>query len=319
MIELNGIRKIYQLGDEEVHALDGVDLTIHDHEFVAIIGASGSGKSTLMNIIGCLDTADEGSYFIDGTDVTNMSEHDQAILRNRKIGFIFQQFNLLPKLTAYENVELPLIYQGTPGAERRKRVTAALEKVGLAERMHHRPNQLSGGQQQRVAVARALVTKPSLILADEPTGNLDSRSTRDIMALLGELHEMGNTLVLITHDNQIAAASPRRVQLFDGKVIADTADPSVAAAHAEELRQVSTYLSEGQEHVPRPGSGTCAVQTADTQTARTGVMGSTGREDRLSGGTGIVHQTMHAEAMDRAGSAANTPVQGESQRGGGNL
>ncbi len=241
MIEMRGIKKIYEVGDEEVHALDGVDLTIRDREFVAIIGASGSGKSTLMNIMGCLDTADEGTYFIDGEDVTDMSEHDQAILRNRKIGFIFQQFNLLMKLTAYENVELPLIYQGVSAGERRSRTEAALGRVGLKERMHHRPNQLSGGQQQRVAVARALVTNPSLILADEPTGNLDSRSSADIMKLLKELHKSGNTLVLITHDNQIAAQAPRRVQIFDGRIVADTGNPSIAQAHRQELEKISTY------------------------------------------------------------------------------
>ncbi len=224
MIELKGIRKIYQMGDEEVHALDGVSLTIRDREFVAIIGASGSGKSTLMNIIGCLDTADEGSYTIDGQEVSDLSERQQSILRNRKIGFIFQQFNLLPKLTAFENVELPLIYQGVPGAERKERVLEALEKVSLANRVHHRPNQLSGGQQQRVAVARALVTRPTLILADEPTGNLDSHSTEDIMKLLKELHQQGNTLVLITHDNEIAAQAPRRVRLLDGRVVSDSSE-----------------------------------------------------------------------------------------------
>ena len=222
MIELRDIKKIYQLGDEEVHALDGVSLTIEDREFVAIIGASGSGKSTLMNIIGCLDTADEGSYCIDGQEVSNLTEKEQSIMRNRRIGFIFQQFNLLPKLTAYENVELPLIYQGVPAPERKVRVMEALEKVSLSHRVHHRPNQLSGGQQQRVAVARALVTRPTLILADEPTGNLDSHSTKDIMDLLHELHAQGNTLVLITHDNEIAAQAPRRVRLMDGRVISDS-------------------------------------------------------------------------------------------------
>ena len=222
MIELRDIKKIYQLGDEEVHALDGVSLTIEDREFVAIIGASGSGKSTLMNIIGCLDTADEGSYCIDGQEVSNLTEKEQSIMRNRRIGFIFQQFNLLPKLTAYENVELPLIYQGVPASERKVRVMEALEKVSLSHRVHHRPNQLSGGQQQRVAVARALVTRPTLILADEPTGNLDSHSTKDIMDLLHELHAQGNTLVLITHDNEIAAQAPRRVRLMDGRVISDS-------------------------------------------------------------------------------------------------
>lgn len=222
MIELHNIRKIYQLGEEEVRALDGVSLTIQEHEYVAVIGASGSGKSTLMNIIGCLDTADEGTYSIDGQEVSNLSERQQSILRNRRIGFIFQQFNLLPKLTAYENVELPLIYQGVPSSERKKRVMEALERVSLSNRVHHRPNQLSGGQQQRVAVARALVTRPTLILADEPTGNLDSHSTKDIMDLLHELHEQGNTLILITHDNEIAAQAPRRVRLLDGRVVSDS-------------------------------------------------------------------------------------------------
>ena len=222
MIRLTDIRKTYELGDEPVHALDGVSLTIRDREFVAIIGASGSGKSTLMNIIGCLDTADEGTYVIDGTDVSDLSEHDQSVMRNRKIGFIFQQFNLLPKLTAFENVELPLIYAGIRSSERKKRVTQALRRVGLENRAGHRPNQLSGGQQQRVAVARALVTRPSLILADEPTGNLDSKSTAEIMRLLCSLHAAGNTLVLITHDREIAAMAPRRIQLCDGKIISDS-------------------------------------------------------------------------------------------------
>lgn len=222
MIELEDIYKTYILGGEEVHALDGVTLTINDHEFVAIIGASGSGKSTLMNIVGCLDNADGGHYYIDGQNIMDLSEREIGIMRNRKIGFIFQQFNLIPKLDAYENVELPLIYQGIGAKERKERVKEALDKVGLSGRMHHRPNQLSGGQQQRVAVARALVTRPTLILADEPTGNLDSKSSGDIMELIRELHEQGNTIILITHDNQIAANAPRQVQLMDGKIIRDT-------------------------------------------------------------------------------------------------
>lgn len=222
MIELEDIRKTYVLGGEEVHALDGVTLTIEDHEFTAIIGASGSGKSTLMNIVGCLDNADSGNYYIDGQNIMDMTEWEIGVMRNRKIGFIFQQFNLIPKLDAYENVELPLIYQGVAVKERRERVQEALSKVGLAGRMHHRPNQLSGGQQQRVAVARALVTRPTLILADEPTGNLDSKSSSDIMNLIRELHEQGNTIILITHDDQIAANAPRRIQLMDGRIIGDT-------------------------------------------------------------------------------------------------
>ena len=224
MIELENIKKIYSLGEEEVRALDGLSLNVMEHEFVAIVGASGSGKSTLMNIIGCLDTPDEGKYYIDGQDVTSLSERELATMRNRKIGFIFQQFNLLPKLTAYENVELPLIYQGVTAKERRERVETALERVGLIKRVHHRPNQLSGGQQQRVAVARALATRPSLILADEPTGNLDSRSSRDIMNLIHELHEKGNTIILITHDEGIARQAERQVRIMDGKIVSDTRD-----------------------------------------------------------------------------------------------
>ncbi len=222
MITLNNIRKTYLVGNEEVHALDGVSLNIREQEFVAVIGSSGSGKSTLMNIIGCLDVADEGEYFIDGQNINDLTERQLGKMRNQKIGFIFQQFNLIAKLDAYENVELPLIYQGVGARERKERVLQALEKVGLSDRMHHRPNQLSGGQQQRVAVARALVTSPSLILADEPTGNLDSKSSSDIMRLIHELHEQGNTIILITHDNEIAAEAPRQVKLLDGKIVYDS-------------------------------------------------------------------------------------------------
>lgn len=223
MIRLHDIRKTYLVGDEEVHALDGINLTIHEGEFVAIIGASGSGKSTLMNIIGFLDSADSGRYILEGDNVTKLSEHQLGVIRNRKIGFIFQQFNLLYKLTAYENVELPLIYQGMPRDQRQTEVIRAIDKVGLSNRMHHRPNQLSGGQQQRVAVARALVTNPSLILADEPTGNLDSSSSRDIIQLLHELHQQGNTIILITHDQDIAKEADRQVRIFDGNIISDNA------------------------------------------------------------------------------------------------
>lgn len=222
MIDLKNIKKIYEIGDEEVRALDGVSLHIKEKEFVAIVGTSGSGKSTLMNIIGFLDTPDEGTYTLDGQNVTELTEHDLGVLRNKKIGFIFQQFNLIQKLDAYGNVELPLIYQGVSAGERKKRVIEALDKVGLGKRMHHKPTQLSGGQQQRVAVARALVTKPSLILADEPTGNLDSHSTHDIMNLLHELHGQGNTILLITHDKDIAGEALRQVQFVDGKIVNDT-------------------------------------------------------------------------------------------------
>ncbi len=218
MIELKQIVKRYMMGGEVINALDRVDLTIADHEFVAIIGPSGSGKSTLMNIVGCLDYPDEGEYLLDGEDVSEFSPRELAVIRNKKIGFIFQQFNLLGKLSAYENVELPLIYQGLPAAERKERVTEALERVGLAERMKHRPNQLSGGQQQRVAIARALSTRPSLILADEPTGNLDSKSGQDIMQILHELHRQGNAIMLITHDNAISLEAERRMAIRDGRI-----------------------------------------------------------------------------------------------------
>ena len=222
MIELKNIRKTYTLGGETVHAVDGLSLQIDEHEFIAIIGASGSGKSTLMNIIGCLDTADEGDYILRGQNITSYTENQMAALRNREIGFVFQQFNLLQKLTALENVELPLIYQGVGASERRELAAAVLAQVGLAAHMNHRPNQLSGGQQQRVAVARALVTHPALILADEPTGNLDSKSSREIIAMFRELNEKGNTILLITHDEHIAGQADRRVRIVDGKIVTDS-------------------------------------------------------------------------------------------------
>ena len=218
MIELERVSKRYQMGGETVTALDEVCFAIGAHEYVALIGPSGSGKSTLMNIIGCLDTADDGIYRLDGQDITRYTPRQLATIRNRKIGFIFQQFNLLQKLTAYENVELPLIYQGLGLGERRTRVNAAMERVGLADRMRHRPNQLSGGQQQRVAIARALVTDPSLILADEPTGNLDSKTSIEIMDTLRELHAAGNSILLITHDANVASEAPRRVRIADGRL-----------------------------------------------------------------------------------------------------
>ncbi len=227
MIELDRVCKRYLMGGETVTALDHVCLTIADHEYVAIIGPSGSGKSTLMNIIGCLDTADEGAYKLDGQDITRYTARQLATIRNKKVGFIFQQFNLLQKLTAYENVELPLIYQGIGATERKQRVEGAMARVGLSDRMRHRPNQLSGGQQQRVAIARALVTSPSLILADEPTGNLDSKTSVEIMAMLDELHRAGNSIVLITHDSNIAAQAPRRVRIHDGRLTEETDIPVV--------------------------------------------------------------------------------------------
>ncbi len=221
MIELRNVKKTYQMGEAEVHALDGVSLTIKDGEFVAVVGPSGSGKSTLMNIIGCLDLADEGEYWLNNQLIDDYTERQLGEIRNKEIGFIFQQFNLLSKLTAYENVELPLIYQGLPLSERKKRVTDSLAKVGLADRMSHRPTELSGGQQQRVAIARALSTHPTLILADEPTGNLDSHSGREIMNMLISLHREGRGILLITHDSDVAKMASRRLYIKDGKLERD--------------------------------------------------------------------------------------------------
>ena len=218
MIELHDVCKFYQVGDDRVRALDHASLHIYPKEFVSIIGPSGSGKSTLMNIIGCLDTADAGSYLLDGLPIEEYSEKELAKIRNQKIGFVFQSFNLIPKLTAEENVELPLIYQKVKRAERHRRVKEALEKVGLEHRAKHLPTELSGGQQQCVAIARALVTNPSLILADEPTGNLDSKTSQEIMDMFHELHRQGNTIVLITHDNDVAKQAARSIHILDGKV-----------------------------------------------------------------------------------------------------
>lgn len=222
MISVKNLKKTYFLGGEEVHALDDVSLSIKEHEFVAIIGQSGSGKSTFMNMLGCLDRPDSGEITLDGTDILKCKEKELSVIRNKKIGFIFQQFHLLPKLSALENVELPLIYHGMQTKKRREKAVKALKAVGLEKRMNHKPNQLSGGQQQRVAIARALVGEPSLILADEPTGNLDSRSGKEIMMLLHNLYEEGNTIVLITHDNNVAMEAPRQVQISDGKIIKDS-------------------------------------------------------------------------------------------------
>ena len=227
MIIMQGIRKEYRMGDNVVAALDGVDIHIKPHEFVSIIGPSGSGKSTLMNIIGCLDTADEGTYIFDGQEISDYSEDELATIRGKKIGFVFQQFNLLPKLTARENVELPLIYQGVSARRRHERSEEVLRRVGLLERMNHKPTELSGGQQQRVAIARALVGNPSLILADELTGNLDSKTGAEVMNLFHELHEAGNTIVLITHDAKIAAKTPRAIHIHDGRVLEPAAESEV--------------------------------------------------------------------------------------------
>ncbi|MBQ8654257.1 MAG: ABC transporter ATP-binding protein [Clostridia bacterium] len=218
MIEMKHVSKIYSIGGEEVRALDDASLTICEGEFVAIIGPSGSGKSTLMNIMGCLDVADSGEYLLDGQAIEKYSDDELAKIRNRKIGFVFQSFNLLTRMTAFENVALPLIYQGVGTAERKRRAMESLAKVGLEKRAKHRPAELSGGQQQRVAVARALAAQPSLILADEPTGNLDSRTGDEIMRLFCELNESGITIVLITHSEKVAAQAKRRIRIMDGRV-----------------------------------------------------------------------------------------------------
>ncbi len=218
MIELRDVSKMYLVGEEEVRALDHATMHIAQGEFVSIIGPSGSGKSTLMNIIGCLDIADAGLYLLDGIPIEDYSENELAHIRNEKIGFVFQNFNLIQKLTAEENIELPLIYQGVKREERKERVKAAIQKVGLEKRAKHLPTELSGGQQQRVAIARAIVTEPSLILADEPTGNLDSKTGEEIMAIFHELHSQGNTIVLITHDDEVAMQASRSVHIRDGKI-----------------------------------------------------------------------------------------------------
>jgi len=219
LIKIRNLTKIYKMGENEVRALDGINLDIEKGEFVSIVGQSGSGKTTLMNIIGCLDVKTSGEYFLNGIDTSKLSDNELADLRCNEIGFVFQNFNLLQKMTALENVELPMIYKGVPTRERRQRAEMLLKMVGLKERMHHRPNELSGGQQQRVAIARALANNPHLILADEPTGNLDSKSGSEIMTIIKELNERGNTVVLITHDPNIAAQAKRIVRIKDGRIL----------------------------------------------------------------------------------------------------
>lgn len=239
LIELKDVYKIYQMGEETVHALDGVTITIDQGEFVAIVGSSGSGKSTAMNIIGCLDVPTSGSYHLGGVDVSTMDDDRQAEIRNKMLGFIFQQYNLIPKLTVLENVELPLLYAGIPAQERRERAVRSLERVGLAGKQKNLPSQLSGGQQQRVSIARALAGSPSVILADEPTGALDSHTGREVLGFLKKLNREGDTVVLITHDNSIAVKADRIIRLQDGKVIYDggSHDPRAVVQPGELLEE----------------------------------------------------------------------------------
>ncbi len=221
LIEIKDVYKIYNPGENEVRALDGVSLTIDEGEFVAIIGQSGSGKSTLMNTLGLLDRPTSGEYFLSGRDVSTLTDDEQSEIRNKQIGFIFQGFNLIPSLTAVDNVELPLVYRGMKKEERNRLSLEALERVGLGNRLHHRPSQMSGGQQQRVAIARAVAARPPVILADEPTGNLDSSSGREVMRILHELSDEGRTIILITHDNEIAEEANRIIRIQDGKIVSD--------------------------------------------------------------------------------------------------
>ena len=223
VIRIENLTRFYTIGEETVRALNGINLTIEKNEYVALMGPSGSGKSTLMNIIGCLDTPTSGEYFLNGPNVAQLSDSELAAIRNKEIGFVFQTFNLLPRLTALQNVALPLVYSGIPEVERLKKAKEVLEQVGLGDRIKHRPNELSGGQRQRVAVARALVNHPSIILADEPTGNLDSKTSEEIMQLLDIIHQAGNTIVLVTHEEDIALRAKRVVRMRDGIIESDRA------------------------------------------------------------------------------------------------
>ncbi|MDQ6894951.1 MAG: ABC transporter ATP-binding protein [Acidobacteriota bacterium] len=229
MIDIRDITKVYEMGQEQVHALSGINLGVERGEYLAIMGPSGSGKSTLMNLIGCLDTPTSGSYVLNGREVARMTDDELAAIRNQEIGFVFQTFNLLPRTNALQQVELPLVYSGLARKERRERAVKALEAVGLGDRMNHQPNEMSGGQRQRVAVARALINDPSILLADEPTGNLDSQTGAEIMALFEDLNRRGNTIVLVTHEEDIAAHARRIVRLRDGKVRDDQVSETVAA------------------------------------------------------------------------------------------
>jgi len=248
LISVENLTRVYTVGQEEVRALDGVSFDVRRGEWVAVVGQSGSGKSTLMNLIGALDTASSGSYRINGHDVEKLSDDQLADLRNQEIGFVFQTFQLLARSTALANVELPLVYRGIPRKERREKAVAALEAVGLSNRMHHRPNELSGGQRQRVAIARALVGTPSLLLADEPTGNLDSATGEDIIRLFGDLNRRGHTILLVTHEPRLAARCPRAIRLSDGRVVADGPGSEVAALG----------VPQAPPHTPAPAPGAAA-------------------------------------------------------------
>lgn len=242
LVEFKDIYKIYKMGDSEVRAIDGVSFSVYEGEFLAIIGQSGSGKSTCMNIIGCLDVPTSGTYLLNGTDVSKLTDNQLAEIRNKTLGFIFQQYNLLPKLNVIENVKLPLMYKGLKEGDQAKQAMKALERVGLSDKYHHKPSQLSGGQQQRVSIARALAGSPSVILADEPTGALDSKTSREVMEFLTELNRQGNTIILITHDNSIAATAKRVIRVHDGKIIYD------GPASGDEIIQ-STVLAKKKEAV----------------------------------------------------------------------
>ncbi|MGN1328175.1 MAG: ABC transporter ATP-binding protein [Eubacterium sp.] len=237
LIEVRDVYKIYNPGENQVNALDGVSITIDEGEFVAIIGQSGSGKSTLMNMLGLLDTPTSGEYYINGNLVDDLTDDEMSVIRNEQIGFIFQGFNLIPSLSALENVELPLVYRGMPKNERRQISVDALQRVGLEQRMHHLPAEMSGGQQQRVAVARAIAARPPVILADEPTGNLDTKSTKEVMAILHELKDEGRTVIVITHDNEIAEEAERVIRVRDGKVVEDYINPGYEGKYGRESKK----------------------------------------------------------------------------------
>ncbi|MBO5930298.1 MAG: ABC transporter ATP-binding protein [Clostridia bacterium] len=241
MVEFRNIYKIYQMGEQEVRALDGISFSVYKGEFLAIIGQSGSGKSTCMNIIGCLDIPTSGTYLLDGTDISRLNDNQLAEIRNEMLGFIFQQYNLLPRLNVLENVKLPLLYKGLKESEQTRRAMEALERVGLTDKCHNKPAQLSGGQQQRVSIARALAGSPSFILADEPTGALDSKTSKEVIDFLKELNEQGNTIILITHDNSIAATAKRVIRIHDGKIIYD------GDAMHDEIIQSTIYAMQGKE------------------------------------------------------------------------